>query len=78
MAIDKSGWTFGDAAVTGTIVRIVQERGFAFVRAGENEYFMHHSDFEGEFLSLKEKMLVTFTPTETPKGPRACNVSRDR
>lgn len=77
MTIDRAGWVFGDPA-TGTIARIVQDRGFAFVRSGDKDYFMHHSDYDGEFLSLREKMIVTFTPTETPKGPRATRVERNR
>lgn len=74
---DQSGWTFGEET-TGTVARIVQDRGFAFIRSGDKDYFLHHSDYEGEFLSLKEKMIVTFTPTETPKGPRACHAVRQR
>lgn len=76
-SIDKTGWVFGDPT-TGMIARIVPDKGFAFVRSGDRDYFLHHSDFDGEFLSLREKMIVTFVPTDTPKGPRATQAERNR
>ena len=75
--VDNTGWTYGEQSV-GTVVRIVQDRGFAFVRAngGETDFFMHHSDYSGEFIRLKVGQVVAFTPAETPKGPRACFVEK--
>lgn len=72
----RKDWVYGEPT-TGTVIRIVQERGFAFVRAGADDYFLHYSDYENEFVGLKEnKSVVKFTPTKTPKGLRACFASR--
>jgi cold shock CspA family protein len=72
---NENDWTYGDPQ-NGTVIRVVVDRGFAFIRSGMDEYFMHHTDFSGEFASLKEgKTVVTFTPTKTPKGLRATYVS---
>ena len=72
----REGWVYSEPT-NGIIARIVPDRGFAFIRAGQTDYFMHHSDYNGEFLSLKEQMRVLFTPAQTPKGPRACLVEKD-
>jgi len=63
---------------TGIIARIVTDRGFAFVRSGDKDYFLHHTDYNGEFLGLREKMSIDFTPAETSKGPRACFAEKSR
>lgn len=75
--MDTTGWTYGEPT-TGTVVRTVFDKGFVFVRAGDVDYFLHHSNFDGELLTLKEKTVVRFTPTETPKGPRATAAERVR
>lgn len=76
--IDKAGWIYGEPT-TGTVVRTVYDRGFVFVRAGEVDYFLHFSDYDGELLKLAEKTEVTFTPVQTPtKGPRAVHAERAR
>lgn len=67
----------------GTIVRMPTDKQFAFVR-DENkvEYFFHKSDFNGHWLDLiydynrNMKIGVTFDPVNSPKGPRAENVTR--
>ncbi len=75
MVVDNKDWVYGEPT-TGTVERIVRDRGFAFVRAGKFDYFMHQTDLVGDFLTLKEHMVVTFTPVETPKGLRACYAER--
>jgi CspA family cold shock protein len=62
------------AAVTGTVKRIVFDKGFGFVADGSGrEYFFHQSSCTG-FQQLREGQTVTFEPGQGPKGPRAENV----
>ena len=63
-------------ATTGTIKRLVTEKGFGFVAAPDGqEYFFHQSACpEGQFQQLREGQTVTFTTGQGPKGPRAENV----
>jgi CspA family cold shock protein len=64
------------APMIGTILRLVSEKGFGFVAAGDgNEYFFHQSACNGcQFDSLREGQAVTFEKGQGPKGPRAENV----
>ena len=64
------------ATVTGTIKRLVSDKGFGFVASGEGpDYFFHQSACNGvEFAELREGQAVTFDEGEGPKGPRAENV----
>lgn len=63
-------------STTGTIKRLVSEKGFGFVAAADGqEYFFHQSACpEGQFEQLREGQTVTFTTGQGPKGPRAENV----
>jgi CspA family cold shock protein len=63
------------ATSTGTIKRLVSEKGFGFVadNASGQEYFFHSSAC-GSFDSLREGQAVTFQTGQGPKGPRAENV----
>ncbi len=58
----------------GKITKIFREKGFSFLRGSDGkEYFAHRSqapDFDG----FREGDAVTFTPAESPKGPRANDV----
>jgi CspA family cold shock protein len=64
------------ASMNGTIKRLVSEKGFGFVAAGDGtEYFFHQSACNGvKFDSLREGQAVTFEKGQGPKGPRAENV----
>ena len=64
------------ATKTGTIKRLVSEKGFGFIAAGDDaEYFFHSSACAAEpFDSLREGQSVTFDIGQGPKGPRAENV----
>lgn len=64
------------AAVTGTIKRIVSDKGFGFVAAPDgSEYFFHQSACtQTSFNELHEGQTVTFERGQGPKGPRAENV----
>ena len=58
---------------TGTIKRLVSEKGFGFVAAPDGtEYFFHSSACaDGQFQQLREGQPVTFETGQGPKGPRA-------
>jgi len=63
-------------SMTGTIKRLVSDKGFGFVAAGDgNEYFFHQSACNGvQFDDLQEGQAVTFERGQGPKGPRAEDV----
>jgi cold shock CspA family protein len=63
--------------MTGNVTRIVQDRGFAFVRAGEQDYFLHHTELENcQFNKLQIGDQIRFEPAETTKGLRATSASK--
>ena len=64
------------APVSGTIKRIVSDKGFGFVAASDGtEYFFHNSAVTGtRFDQLREGQAVTFEKGQGPKGPRAENL----
>jgi CspA family cold shock protein len=64
------------ATMTGTIKRLVSNKGFGFILASDNnEYFFHQSACSGmPFDSLREGQSVTFERGQGPKGPRGENV----
>jgi len=63
-------------SMTGTTKRLVSDKGFGFVAAGDgNEYFFHQSACNGvRFDELREGQSVSFDKGQGPKGPRAENV----
>lgn len=65
------------ATLTGTIKRLVSDKGFGFVASGDGpEYFFHQSACNGvQFDDLREGQDVTFEEGHGPKGPRAENVT---
>lgn len=62
--------------MTGTIKRLVSDKGFGFLAAADGqEYFFHQSALaDGQFSQLREGQPVTFNTGQGPKGPRAENV----
>ncbi len=70
------GETHMAAPVSGTIKRIVSDKGFGFVAASDGtEYFFHNSAVQGtRFDQLREGQNVTFEKGQGPKGPRAENL----
>jgi len=62
--------------MTGTIKRLVTDKGFGFIAAGDgNEYFFHQSALpQGMFDQLREGQAVTFDVGQGTKGPRGENV----
>jgi CspA family cold shock protein len=62
---------------TGTIKRVVSDRGFGFIAAeDEKEYFFHRNSLEAplDFDRLAGGERVEFDVEESPKGPRANKV----
>ena len=64
------------ANLSGTIKRLVRDKGFGFVQSGDGtEYFFHQSSCaDARFDELREGQTVTFEKGQGPKGPRADNV----
>ena len=65
--------------MTGTIARIVSDRGFGFIKpsdGGDDLFFHARSLVSTEFDDLKEGDSVTFDVENGPKGPAAANVER--
>ncbi len=64
------------ATMTGTIKRMVSDKGFGFIAAGgDTEYFFHQSACTStRFDDMREGQTVSFTVGQGPKGPRAENV----
>jgi len=59
---------------TGTIKKLVADRGFGFITAEDGkEYFFHRSSIES-FDSLRGNERVEFDVEDSPKGPRAAQV----
>jgi CspA family cold shock protein len=62
---------------TGTIHKVVSDRGFGFIAAeDEKEYFFHRGGLESglDFDRLIGGEKVTFDIEASPKGPRAVHV----
>jgi CspA family cold shock protein len=64
------------AVMSGTIKRLVTDKGFGFILASDgNEYFFHNSACaDTRFDDLREGQSVTFERGQGPKGPRGENV----
>ena len=62
--------------MNGTIKKLVGEKGFGFIAAGDGmEYFFHQSAcVQVAFDQLREGQTVTFDVGQGPKGPRGENV----
>ena len=60
---------------TGTIKKLVLERGFGFIAAEDGkEFFFHRSGTDGDFDRLMGGEKVSFEIEASPKGPRARSV----
>ena len=66
---------------TGTVKKVVAERGFGFIAADDaKEYFFHRSAVDPtlDYDRLQGGEKVEFEITQSPKGPRAANVTLAR
>ncbi len=61
---------------TGTVKKLVRERGFGFIQASDGvELFFHRSALPGEeFDALAEGQAVEFDIEKGEKGPRAAHM----
>lgn len=60
---------------SGTIKRVVRDKGFGFIRDDRGqEFFFHRSSVEGDFDRLAEGQHVAFEEEQSAKGPRAGSV----
>lgn len=65
--------------MTGTIKKLVKEKGFGFIfREGEaKDLFFHSKELKGvTFDELNEGDTLSFDVAESEKGPNAVNVTR--
>jgi cold shock protein len=63
--------------VTGTVKKVVSERGFGFITGEDGqEYFFHRSGLNSalSFESLAANQRVSFEVQSSDKGPRAIEV----
>jgi len=63
--------------VQGTVKWFNESKGFGFLsHEGGPDVFVHHSEIRADgFRTLNEGDKVQFEITESPKGPRAANVT---
>ena len=64
---------------TGTIKKVVSERGFGFITtADEKDYFFHRNSLDStlDFDRLVGGERVEFEVEQSPKGPRATNIKQ--
>lgn len=69
--------------IRGKIERLVESKGFGFIKAGKDSYFFHRSaiknmnweDLVADFNGARESIPVTFEGEDTPKGLRAEEVN---
>jgi CspA family cold shock protein len=66
--------------IEGTVKWFNESKGFGFLsHEGGPDVFVHHSEIRADgFRTLNEGDKVTFEITESPKGPRASNVTLAR
>jgi CspA family cold shock protein len=66
--------------IEGTVKWFNESKGFGFLsHEGGPDVFVHHSEIRGEgFKTLNEGDKVQFEITQSPKGPRASNVTISR
>jgi len=64
---------------TGTIARLVKDKGFGFIKVEgmEKDLFFHTNELKNiAFEQLQEGDTVSFEVGDSPKGPNAVNVSK--
>ena len=64
--------------IEGTVKWFNDSKGFGFLsREGGPDVFVHHSEIRAEgFRTLNEGDRVRFEVVDSPKGPRAANVTK--
>ena len=59
----------------GYIARMKADKGFGFIKAGDDELFFHMSQCKTPFKELREGHTVAFETVQHEKGLRAINVT---
>lgn len=59
---------------SGTIKKLVSDRGFGFITGEDGKDYFFHRDGVADFDSLRGGEQVTFQIEQSPKGPRANQV----
>ena len=64
--------------IEGTVKWFNESKGFGFLsREGGPDVFVHHTEIKADgFRTLNEGDRVRFEVVDSPKGPRAANVSK--
>jgi CspA family cold shock protein len=64
--------------IEGTVKWFNESKGFGFLsREGGPDVFVHHTEIKAEgFRTLNEGDRVRFEVVDSPKGPRAANVTK--
>ncbi len=72
--IGREAYTF---MIEGTVKWFNESKGFGFLsQEGGPDVFVHHSEIRAEgYRSLDEGQKVQFEVVDSPKGPRAANVT---
>ncbi|MCX5717076.1 MAG: cold-shock protein [Nitrospirae bacterium] len=62
----------------GTVKWFNESKGFGFITSEDGgDVFVHYSELQGEgFKSLSEGQAVSFDVVDSPKGPKAANVTK--
>jgi CspA family cold shock protein len=62
----------------GTVKWFNDSKGFGFITSEDGgDVFVHYSELQGDgFKSLSEGQAVSFDVVDSPKGPKAANVTK--
>ncbi len=62
----------------GTVKWFNESKGFGFITKEDGgDVFVHYSELQGDgFKSLSEGQAVSFDVVDSPKGPKAANVTK--
>ena len=62
----------------GTVKWFNESKGFGFITSEDGgDVFVHYSELQGDgFKSLAEGQAVSFDVVDSPKGPKAANVTK--
>jgi cold shock CspA family protein len=78
---DGMGWAWErkrNKMLKGHVVRILKDKQFGFIRYKGVDYFLHITEFKGDWNELcdlvESNPKVTFEGMKTPKGMRAIDV----
>lgn len=74
-------WGMRSNRMTGIVRSMPEGKNFGFIQIGSKDIFFHREDFVGDWKALThnfkkgQPIKVDFDKVESPKGPRAANVT---